>query len=175
MACVRASIPVAAVKPFGIEEGPGSPMRRASEMAHIGKMMQIGIRGIGSSQYSDFQDAKANGNTIVTSREVRQKGIAHVISKIPQAKNYYITFDIDGLDPSIAIGTGSPAPMGLLYEEASQIIEAVTKKGDVVGMDMVEVSPPNDNNGITCMYAAQLMLDAMSFITKAKENKIKKI
>ena len=49
-------------KPFGIEEGPGSPMRRASEMAHIGKMMQIGIRGIGSSQYSDFQDAKANGN-----------------------------------------------------------------------------------------------------------------
>lgn len=162
-------------KPFGIEEGPGSPMRRASEMAHIGKMMQIGIRGIGSSQYSDFQDAKANGNTIVTSREVRQKGIAHVISKIPQAKNYYITFDIDGLDPSIAIGTGSPAPMGLLYEEASQIIEAVTKKGDVVGMDMVEVSPPNDNNGITCMYAAQLMLDAMSFITKAKENKIKKI
>lgn len=83
-------------------------MRRASEMAHIGKMMQIGIRGIGSSQYSDFQDAKANGNTIVTSREVRQKGIAHVISKIPQAKNYYITFDIDGLDPSIAIGTGSP-------------------------------------------------------------------
>ena len=73
-------------KPFGIEEGPGSPMRRASEMAHIGKMMQIGIRGIGSSQYSDFQDAKANGNTIVTSREVRQKGIAHVISKIPRQK-----------------------------------------------------------------------------------------
>lgn len=158
-------------KPFGIEEGPGSPMRRASEMAHIGKIMQIGMRGIGSSQYSDFQDAKANGNTIITSKEVRQMGVNHVISKIPTAKKYYITFDIDGLDPSIANGTGSPVPFGLYYEEASAIIEAVAAKGDIVGMDITEVSPPNDNNDMTSMYAAQLLLDAMSFLTKAKENK----
>lgn len=156
-------------KPFGIEEGPGSPMRRASEMKHIGKIMQIGMRGIGSSQYSDFQDAKAYGNTIITSREVRQKGIEYVISQIPEAKDYYITFDIDGLDPSIANGTGSPVPFGLLYEEASAIIEAIAYKGNIVGFDMTEVSPPNDNNDITCMYAAQLMLDAMSFLTKAKK------
>ena len=47
--------------PHGIAEGPGSPMRRASEMAHISKIVQIGIRGIGSSQLSDFQDAEAYG------------------------------------------------------------------------------------------------------------------
>ena len=159
--------------PFGIEEGPGSPMRRASEMAHIGKIMQIGMRGIGSSQYSDFQDAKANGNIIITSREVRQKGSEYVCSMIPEAENYYITVDIDGLDPSIANGTGSPVPFGLYYEEVSAIIEAVSNKGNIAGFDITEVSPPNDTNGMTCMYAAQLMLDTMSFLTKAKENKLK--
>ena len=66
-------------------------------------------------------------------------------------------------------------------EKAAAELEAYQdEEGDYTcllytSMDMVEVSPPNDNNGITCMYAAQLMLDAMSFITKAKENKIKKI
>lgn len=83
-------------------------MRRASEMAHISKIVQIGIRGIGSSQLSDFQDAEAYGNTIITSREVRRNGVEWVASCIPQAEHYYISFDIDGLDPSIAIGTGSP-------------------------------------------------------------------
>ena len=104
-------------------------MRRASEMAHIGKIMQIGIRGIGSSQLSDFQDAEAYGNIIITSREVRQKGVEWVAGRIPQAEYYYISFDIDGLDPSIAIGTGSPVPFGLLYEEASAIIEAIAQRG----------------------------------------------
>lgn len=160
-------------KPFGIAEGPGSPMRRASEMDHVGKIMQIGMRGIGSSQPSDFADARAYGNTIITSREVRRNGVEWVTDKIPEADHYYITVDIDGLDPSIAIGTGSPVPFGLLYEEVSEIIEAVANKGEIVGFDVTEVSPPNDNNDITSMYAAQLMLDAMSFLTKAKENKQK--
>ena len=74
--------------PHGIAEGSGSPMRRASEMAHIGKIMQIGIRGIGSSQLSDFQDAEAYGNIIITSREVRQKGVEWVAGRIPQAEYY---------------------------------------------------------------------------------------
>lgn len=160
-------------KPFDIAEGPGSPMRRASEMGHIGKIIQIGMRGIGSSQYSDFQDARANGNTIITSGEVRKKGVEYVASQIPEGKNYYITFDIDGLDPSIAIGTGSPVPFGLYYEEASAIIEAAAYKGNIVGFDVTEVSPPNDTSDMTSMYAAQLMLDAMSFLTKAKEKKTK--
>ena len=142
-------------------------------MGHIGKIIQIGMRGIGSSQYSDFQDARANGNTIITSGEVRKKGVEYVASQIPEGKNYYITFDIDGLDPSIAIGTGSPVPFGLYYEEASAIIEAAAYKGNIVGFDVTEVSPPNDTSDMTSMYAAQLMLDAMSFLTKAKEKKNK--
>ena len=157
--------------PYGIREGQGSPMRRASEMAHIGKMMQIGIRGIGSSQISDIQDAKDYGSVIVTSKTVREQGVAAVIDMIPDAKKYYITFDIDCLDPTLANGCGSPQAFGLYYEEVTPIIEAVAKKGDVVGMDMVEVSPPYDCHQLTAQYAAQIMLDAMSFILKEKERK----
>lgn len=157
--------------PHGISEGPGSPMRRASEMKHISHIMQIGIRGIGSSQLSDFKDAQANGNVILTSKDVRVMGTEKVIDKIPQAKNYYITIDIDGLDPSIAIGTGSPVPFGLLYEEVSEIIEGVASKGNIIGMDVTEISPPCDVQNMTSMYGAQLMLDTMSFLTKAKELK----
>lgn len=156
---------------FGITEGQGNPMRRASEMKHITKMMQIGIRGIGSSQRSDFEAAREFGSVILTSKDVRQNGIEYVISKIPEAKKYYITFDIDCLDPTQAMGTGSPQPFGLFYEECSPIIEAVANKGEIVGFDVVEVSPPYDPCGVTAQYAAQLMLDTMSFLTKAKENK----
>ena len=63
-----------------------------------------------------------------------------------------------------------PVPFGLLYEEASAIIEAVANKGSIVGMDMVEISPPCDHQNMTSMYGAQLMLDAMSFLTKARKN-----
>ncbi len=157
--------------PHGIPYGPGSPMRRASEMEHVGKIVHIGIRGIGSAQYQDFLDDEVYGNLLFTSRDVRMKGVQYVIERIPEAKHYYISFDIDGLDPSIAIGTGSPVPFGLLYEEASAIIEAVAHKGEIIGMDMVEVSPPCDIQNMTSMYAAQLMLDAMSFLTKEREKR----
>ncbi len=155
--------------PFGIREGQGSPMRRASEMKHIGKLMQIGIRGIGSSQVSDIEDAKRYGSKIVTSREVRVKGVDAVIDMLPDARKYYITVDIDGLDPTISSGTGSPQAFGLYYEEVSDIIEGVAQKGEVVGFDLVEVSPPYDPNQLTASYGAQIILDAMSFILKEKE------
>lgn len=158
-------------KPYGILEGQGSPMRRASELPHIGKMMQIGIRGIGSSGPKDIQDAKDYGSVIVTSKEVRTAGVDAVIAKIPDAKKYYITFDIDALDPTLAVGCGSPQAFGLLYEEVQPIIEAIAYKGDIVGFDMVEVCPPYDHSLLTAQYAAQIMLDAMSFITKAKEKR----
>ena len=157
--------------PCGISEGHGSPMRRASEMAHVGKMMQIGIRGIGSSRKSDFDDARTYGSIILTSKDVRQMGVNAVIDMIPKAKHYYITIDIDGLDPSIASGTGTPQPFGLYYEEVSGIIEGITKSGEVIGVDLVEVAPVYDPNQQTAYYASQLLLDTMSFILKEREKR----
>lgn len=74
----------------------------------MSKMMQIGLRGLGSSGKKDFDEARAWGSTLVTARDVHEKGTAEVSALIPQAKNYYITVDIDGLSPSVCPGTGSP-------------------------------------------------------------------
>ena len=148
-------------------------MRRASEMAHIGKIMQIGIRGIGSSQLSDFQDAEAYGNIIITSREVRQK----------EWNGWPAAFHRQSITIFPLISTGwilpSPSepvplcPSACFYEEASAIIEAIAQRGCIVGMDMVEISPPCDHQNMTSMYGAQLMLDTMSFLTKAREKAVR--
>lgn len=107
----------------------------------------------------------------MTARDVHEKGAAGVAALIPQAKNYYITVDIDGLDPSICPGTGSPQAGGLLYQQVSVIMEAVVKKGNVVGLDLAEVAPPYDPCGQTSLYAAQLVLDFICYYTKNARRK----
>lgn len=145
-----------------------SPMRRSSELAHVGKMMQIGLRGLGSSGREDFEEARAYGSTLVSTPELRRRGVADVAASIPDATYYYITVDIDGLDPSLCPGTGSPQPGGLMYEEVRDIIEAVVAKGQVVGFDVSEVAPPYDHADQTSLYAAQIILDFICFYTKKR-------
>ena len=155
--------------PGGQKYGQGSPLRRASELPHITAMAQLGIRGLGSSTREDFADARAFGSVLMFPSQMREIGMAEVVQKIPAAEKYFITLDIDGLDPSIAPGTGTPAPGGLYYEELKTIFELLAKKGEIIGFDVVEVAPPYDPSGITSQVAARLMMDLISFITKEKE------
>lgn len=147
-----------------LKYGNGSPMRRMSEMPHIGPMAQIGLRGIGSSKKSDFEDAKAYGSVLITAREADALGVQGVLEKIPQAKNYYITVDIDGFDSSIAPGVASPYPGGLLFDQVCDIISGVAKKGRIVAADLAEVSPVYDPSGITVRLGALVMLHTMGQI-----------
>ncbi len=153
----------------GVTEGQGSPMRRASEMEHIGQIVQLGMRGIGSSQSSDWKDAREYGNIIMNMKQVREAGIKKVLDIIPDAKHYYVSFDIDGMDQSLAPGCGSPVPFGFQYEELTELFEGINKKGKVVGFDLVEVCPQYDQNESTSMYAAALMLEMLSFIWKYRK------
>src|SRR5690606_7849847 len=102
-----------------------NPMRRMSEMKHINKMAQLGIRGVGSSQKEDFDDARAYGSTILSPKQIRKIGIEEALKDMPDGEKYYVTIDIDGLDASVAPGAGSPSPGGFYYDEVSEILEAV--------------------------------------------------
>ncbi len=148
-----------------------SPMRRMSEMKHINKMAQLGIRGVGSSQKDDFEAARAYGSTILSPRQVRKMGIDAALSDMPEGEKYYVTLDIDGLDASIAPGAGSPSPGGFYYDEVSDILEAVAKKGEVIGFDLVEVNPLYDPSGVTSQIAARLILDFINYIVYEQKNK----
>ncbi|MDH3713099.1 MAG: agmatinase [Gammaproteobacteria bacterium] len=148
----------------GVRYGHGNPLRRASEQQHVTSMTQLGIRNVSSSNRLDYEAARAAGSDILSVRDVRALGSAAVVERIPDGLDYYITIDIDGFDPSIAPGTGTPSHGGFQYYEVLEIIEGVARKGQVVGMDLVEVAPPYDPTAITSILAAQLLMNSIGFI-----------
>ncbi|QRG80107.1 agmatinase [Citrobacter sp. R56] len=150
----------------GVRYGHGSPLRRASEMNHIAGMTQLGIRNVSSSNRSDYDAARAAGSNILSVRDVRRLGVEGVLEQIPQGCNYYLTIDIDGFDPSIAPGTGTPSHGGFQYYEVLEIIQALAKRsgGNIIGMDLVEVAPAYDPSGVTSILAAQLLMNSIGFI-----------
>merc|ERR1711874_341162 len=115
-------------------------------MPHIAQLFQLGIRGVSSTARSGFDDAHKMGSTILSVRKVRELGPAGVAALIPANASVYFSIDIDGLDPSIAHGTGTPSHGGFLYYEVKDLLREiiVERSKEAVGLDLVEVSPPYD-------------------------------
>ncbi len=155
----------------GVRYGHGNPLRRASEMTHISGMTQLGIRNVSSSNRFDFDAALDSGSDILSVRDVRSLGVEGVLDRIPTGVPYYLTIDIDGFDPSIAPGTGTPSHGGFLYYEVLEIFQALAQrsKGDIVGIDLVEVAPAYDPTDSTSILAAQLLLNTIGFIFHARQ------
>jgi agmatinase len=152
----------------GVVKGQGSPMRRASEMPHVQSITHIGIHGAGSSTKEDFHEALASGNVIVTRREWLKIGLEGVLERIQPSDKYYVTLDIDVMEGALAPGTGSPEPGGATYREVSDLLTGIAGLGEIVGFDLVEVSPPYDIAGITCLTAARLVLDFLGAIFRER-------
>jgi agmatinase len=148
----------------GVRYGHGSPLRRASEMKHVRGITHLGIRGVSSSNKSDYDAARAFGSKILSVRQIRKLGSDAVLAEIPKVPRYYVTIDIDGFDPSIAPGTGTPSHGGFLYYEVIDLLKGLAKRGDVVGIDLVEVAPDYDHTGTTAFLAARVLMDFLGFI-----------
>lgn len=86
--------------------------------------------------------------------------MAEVRATIGDETPVYLSFDIDGLDPSVAPGTGTPEPAGLMTSQALEIIRGVWGL-NLVGCDLVEVSPPYDTTGNTALLAANLVFEML--------------
>jgi len=155
----------------GVREGHGNPMRRAAEQSHVSGLTQIGIRNVSSTAREGYEDARARGSTILSVRQARRLGAQGVLEKIPQGARYYVTIDIDGFDPSIAPGTGTPSHGGFLYYEVMEILQGLVKRGTVVGVDLVEVAPAYDPSGITGFLGAQVLLNFIGYIFEARRSK----
>ncbi|MGB3147190.1 MAG: arginase family protein, partial [Paracoccaceae bacterium] len=143
----------------GVRYGHGNPMRRAAEKPYVTGLSQIGIRNVSSTAKSGYDDARAMGSDILSVRHLRAMGVAAVLDRIPAGVNYYVTIDIDGFDPSIAPGTGTPSHGGFLYYEVLELLAGLVKRGRVIGVDLVEVAPDYDHTGTTAILAAQILLN----------------
>ena len=137
-------------------------------MKHVTGFTQMGIRYVSSSNREDYAAARKAGSDILSVRKVRELGTQGVLDRIPDGVRYYCTIDIDGFDPSIAPGTGTPSHGGFLYYEVLEILQGLPSKGEVVGIDLVEVAPDYDRDGTTAFLAAQLLLNFLGYIFAAK-------
>lgn len=143
----------------GVRDGYSNPIRRASELSHIDRIFQIGIRAQGSARAKEVEDALAYRAEIITSYEVHEDGMESVLDRIPDGERYYLTIDADGFDPSVMPAVGAPAPGGLLFHQVRQLIHGLVKKGRLLGMDIVEITPKRDINGISSLTAGRLILN----------------
>ena len=148
----------------GVREGHGNPMRRAAEQPHVTGLTQLGIRNVSSTAREGYEDARRRGATIRSVRQFRRLGAEGVLELIPAGVRYYVTIDIDAFDPSIAPGTGTPSHGGFLYWEVLEFLQGLAMRGDVVGIDLVEVAPAYDPAGITAILAAQILLNFLGFV-----------
>ena len=145
----------------GVRFGHGSPMRRAAERPYVTGLTQLGIRNVSSTAREGYADARRMGSDILSVRQIRELGVEKVLERIPAGKRYYVTIDIDGFDPSIAPGTGTPSHGGFTYYEVLELLAGVAKRGEVVGLDVVEVAPDYDHTGSTAILAAQISLNVI--------------
>ncbi len=150
----------------GVRYGHGNPMRRALEKPYVTGLSQIGIRNVSSTARDGYEDARAMGSDIVSVRQFRKMGVEAMLARIPAGVRYYVTIDIDGFDPSIAAGTGTPSHGGFLYYEVLEFLNGLTKRGKIVGVDLVEVAPDYDLSGSTTTLAAQLLLNLIGRIAE---------
>ena len=131
-------------------------------------LSQFGIRNVSSTAKEGYEAARAMGSDILSVRQFRKLGVDAVLDRIPANVDYYLTIDIDGFDPSIAPGTGTPSHGGFLYYDVLEFLAGLTKRGRIVGVDLVEVAPDYDRTGTTSILAAQVLLNLIGRIFVAR-------
>ncbi|MEE8244136.1 MAG: arginase family protein, partial [Pseudomonadales bacterium] len=150
---------------FGEKITHGTIFRRAIEedLVDPNKMFQIGLRATGYAA-DDFDWARQRGVTVVLAEECWYKSLNPLMQQVRDVIGSehptYLTFDIDGLDPSVAPGTGTPEPAGLSASQGLEIIRGCYGL-NLVGCDLVEVSPPYDTTGNTALLAANLIFEML--------------
>ena len=149
---------------FGEPVAHGTPFRRAVEegLLDCGKVFQIGLRGTGYAA-DDFDWPRSQGFTIVPAHEIWYQSLAPLMAQVRERIGrapVYITFDIDGLDPAFAAGTGTPEIGGLTVPQGLEIIRGCHGL-NVVGGDLVEVAPPYDPSGNTALLGANLLYEML--------------
>jgi len=148
---------------FGSRYSHGTPFRRAIEEGLIreGEFLQVGLRGQVYSEH-DFDFAKKHKVRMITAEEFHAGGIVPVCKELAllREKPVYVTLDIDCIDPAFAPGTGTPQVAGFTSYQIVELVRALQGL-QIVGCDLVEVSPPYDNGEITSLLASNLLFELL--------------
>lgn len=150
---------------FGERIAHGTIFRRAIEEGLVdpSRMVQIGLRTTGYAA-DDFDWSRQQGARVVTAEECWYQSLTPLMDEVREQIGpdipMYLSFDIDGLDPSVAPGTGTPEPGGLMASQGVEIIRGCWGL-NMIGCDLVEVSPPYDTTGNTALVAANMVFEML--------------
>jgi guanidinopropionase len=152
----------------------GAPFRTAVEEGLLDpqRTIQIGIRG-GQNFTDGIEFSKSNGMRVVLIEEFAERGVDAIVDEARQVVGdgpTYISFDVDGLDPVYAPGTGTPEIGGITTREAQQLLRGI-RGLNFVGGDVVEVAPPFDPSGNTALVGASLMFDILCLVADAVKSR----
>lgn len=153
----------------GCQYTHGTPFRRAIEEGLLDpkKIVQIGIRG-GLYSESDDDWGLAQGIRVMRMEEFSELGVEGALDVARQVVGSgptYLSFDIDCLDPVFAPGTGTPEIGGMTTREAQQLVRGL-RGLDLIGADLVEVSPPFDASGNTALVGATMMWEMLCLLSE---------
>ncbi|WP_345472864.1 agmatinase [Glutamicibacter ectropisis] len=159
---------------FGAEYTHGTPFRRAVEEGILDTeaICHVGTRGPLYGK-KDLEDDKRFGFGIVTSSDVYYQGVREIVDKLRDRignRPLYISVDIDVLDPAHAPGTGTPEAGGITSRELLEILRGL-RGLNIVGADIVEVSPAYDHAELTGVAASHVTYDLISLISDFRSNK----
>jgi guanidinobutyrase len=156
---------------FGEKVAHGTPFRRAIEEGAIDpkRMVQIGLRATGYAA-DDFDWPRQQGVRVVPAEECWHRSLDPLMAEVREqlgAGPVYVSFDIDGLDPAFAPGTGTPEIGGLTGPQGIEIMRGC-RGLDIVGGDLVEVAPPYDTTGNTALLGANLLYELLCSLPGVK-------
>ncbi len=156
---------------FGEKVAHGCPFRRASEDGCLiaNKVFQIGLRGTGYSS-DDFNWAREKGWRVIHAEACWHKSLSPLMEEIRAKIGHapvYLTYDIDSLDPAYAPGTGTVEVGGLTSVQGLEIIRGMAGL-NIVGGDLVEVSPPYDPSGNTALTGANFLYEMLCVLPKCQ-------
>jgi agmatinase len=144
--------------------GLSSAMRRASEMGHVARIVQVGARGLGSARRQDLADARAWGAEIIPAERIAREGIAAAIAAIPEGAAIHVALDCDALDPAIMPAVIAPTAGGLSYWDVIGLMRGAAGRGRVAGLSLVELVPDHDIGGRGALLAAQILTTALGIV-----------
>ncbi|UAK23956.1 arginase family protein [Sphingomonas nostoxanthinifaciens] len=145
--------------------GYGSTMRRVAEYPWVAHMVQVGIRGLGSGEAWQHDDARAWGSHLISSYALHEQGCAAALDHIAPGADVFISIDCDGIDPAVLPAVNMPTPGGLSYEDMIRLLKGVAAKARIAGLALVEYVPSRDDRHMMSgLVAARIAAVTMGLV-----------
>ena len=137
-------------------------IREGIALPHVAGIVQVGIRGLGSGEAWQHDDARGWGSKLISSYQIHRDGVAAALDHIDEGARIFISIDCDGIDPAAFPAVNMPTPGGLTYEDLVLLFKGAAAKGSIAGLALVEYVPERDDphqlSGMTAARIASLIM-----------------